>query len=324
MTRFTSLQGAIAMSISSATKSPKRVSFRRLGSFFRQYWFELILIAPLFIYVLGFTLLPVLQNIGLSFQQHYEGGNFPTLDSYKTLFGRYRFVEAFVNTITIALISVSMELILGLGVALMLSQNFRGRGLFRAIMLLPMGIPTVVAATNMRYIFASSGYFNEFLYDITTFLTRIGVMAEPFTGWNFLQKPLALIGVAISDMWKVTPLVMLILLAGLESIPRDLYEAAEVDGASIWQRFTRITLPLLRPAITSAVIIRGIDAFRIFVHPLALGVSGQVPVLASFAYNEYTNVHLTTSAAASTILLVMILVAVLAYLRLVGAREVMR
>jgi trehalose transport system permease protein len=117
---------------------------------------------------------------------------------------------------------------------------------------------------------------------------------------------------------------MLILLAGLEAIPRDLYEAAEVDGASVWQRFVNITLPLLRPAITSAVIIRGIDAFRIFVHPLALGVSGQVPVLASFAYNEYSSVHLTTSAAASTILLVMILIAVITYLRLVGAREVIR
>ena len=88
--------------------------------------------------------------------------------------------------------------------------------------------------------------------------------------------------------------------------------------------FFQITLPLLRPAITSAVIIRGIDAFRIFVHPLALGVAGQVPVLASFSYNEYTNVHLTTSAAASTILLLMILVAVIAYLKLVGAEEVVR
>lgn len=292
--------------------------------FLRRYWFELVLLTPLFLYVLGFTLLPVLQNIKLGFEQHYEGGGFPTLDSYITLFGRYRFTEAFTNTIVIALVGVSLELLAGLGVALMLSREFRGRGFFRAVMLLPMGIPTVVAATNMRYIFASSGYFNEVLYDISSFLTRIGIVSEPWPALNFLQEPLALFSVAVSDMWKVTPLVMLILLAGLEAIPRDLYEAAEVDGASVWQRFVNITLPLLRPAITSAVIIRGIDAFRIFVHPLALGVSGQVPVLASFAYNEYSSVHLTTSAAASTILLVMILIAVITYLRLVGAREVIR
>ncbi len=292
--------------------------------FLRKYKFELVLITPLLLYVLGFTLLPVIQNVALSFQQHYDGGSFPTLDSYQVLFSKYRFSEAFTNTIVISLVSVSLELILGLGVALMLSQKFRGRGLFRAIMLLPMGIPTVVAATNMRYIFGSSGYLNEFLFDISNILMKIGVVSEPFQRLNFLQEPLALISVAISDMWKVTPLVMLILLAGLEAIPRDIYEAAEVDGASLWQRFTGITLPLLRPAIASAVIIRGIDAFRIFVHPLALGVSGQVPVLASFAYNEYTNAHLTTSAAASTILLLMILIAVLSYLRLVGIEEVVR
>jgi trehalose transport system permease protein len=309
---------------SMAKRKSLQLNWGVILTFLKKYKFELVLITPLVLYVLGFTLVPVIQNVALSFQQHYEGGGFPTLDSYQVLFSRYRFEQAFVNTIVISLISVSLEILLGLGVALMLSQEFRGRGLFRAIMLLPMGIPTVVAATNMRYIFGSSGYLNEFLFDISNILMRIGVVNEPFPSLNFLQEPLALFGVAISDMWKVTPLVMLILLAGLEAIPREIYEAAEVDGASLWQRFFGITLPLLRPAITSAVIIRGIDAFRIFVHPLALGVSGQVPVLASFAYNEYTNAHLTTSAAASTILLLMILIAVLAYLRLVGTEEVVQ
>jgi trehalose transport system permease protein len=226
--------------------------------------------------------------------------------------------------VVISLVSVSLELLAGLSVALMLSQEFKGRGLFRAILLLPMGVPTVVAATNMRYLFATSGYVNEFLYDLSVPLARLGVISQPFEGLIFLQEPLALLTVAISDMWKVTPLVMLILLAGLEAIPRELYEAARVDGASRWQQFSQITLPLLRPAITSAVIIRGIDAFRIFVHPLALGVSGQVPVLTSFAYSEYSAVHLTTSAAASTILLIMILIAVIAYLRILGAEEAVR
>jgi trehalose transport system permease protein len=309
---------------SMARRKPVQLSLGEILTFLKKYKFELVLITPLLLYVLGFTLVPVIQNVALSFQQHYEGGGFPTLDSYQVLFSRYGFKQAFVNTIVISLVSVSLEMLLGLVVALMLSQEFRGRGLFRAIMLLPMGIPTVVAATNMRYIFGSSGYLNEFLFDISNILMRIGVVSEPFPTLNFLQEPLALLGVAISDMWKVTPLVMLILLAGLEAIPREIYEAAEVDGASLWQRFFGITLPLLRPAITSAVIIRGIDAFRIFVHPLALGVSGQVPVLASFAYNEYTNAHLTTSAAASTILLLMILIAVLAYLRLVGTEEVVQ
>ena len=143
-----------------ATKFPHGSVRRRFLTFLHYYWFELVLITPLMAYVLGFTLYPVLQNITLSFQEPYEGGGFPTLASYSRLLSEYRFGEAFVNTLVISLIGVSGELLLGLGVALMLSQKFKGRGVFRAIMLLPMGIPTVVAATNMRYIFSSSGYLD--------------------------------------------------------------------------------------------------------------------------------------------------------------------
>jgi trehalose transport system permease protein len=120
----------------------------------------------------------------------------------------------------------------------------------------------------------------------------------------------------------VTPLVMMILLAGLESIPRELYEAAEVDGASGWRRFRYITLPLVRPAITTAVVIRGIDAFRIFAHPMGLGVARTAPVLSTFAYYEYQRVYYTTSAATSTILLLMILVTVVLYVRFAGTEEI--
>jgi len=130
--------------------------------------------------------------------------------------------------------------------------------------------------------------------------------------------------VAMADAWKVTPLVMLILLAGLQAIPRELYEAARTDGAGLWQQFWRITLPLLRPALTMVFIIRGVDAFRIFALPLAL-VGRHLPVLSTFAYVEYLeygNPH--TSAASSTLLLVMILMTVGMYLRLAGPEEVVR
>jgi trehalose transport system permease protein len=297
-------------------------SWHNLIDFIRRYKFELVLITPLFIYVLGLTLLPVLQNVAYGFQQPHQGGGFPTLKSYQELFAQYRFKDALFNTLIIAFLSVSLEMVVGMGVALMLKQNFKGRGIFRAIVLLPMGIPAIVAATNMRYLFASSGYINEILYDFSNLLVRFGMLSQPFEKLDFLQNPLALYTIVVADMWKVLPLVTLILLAGLESIPGDLYEAAEVDGASVLQQFFSITLPLLLPAITSAVVIRGIDAFRIFVLPLAMGVSGEVPVLSSFAYNEYADGHLTISAAASTILLVIILVSVTIYLRLAGTEEV--
>jgi trehalose transport system permease protein len=284
----------------------------RARGFFKRHWFEIVLITPLFVYVFGTTLLPVFASILLGFQNPPRGGGFPSLESYKLVLQDYQFVSAFTNTLIVTFMGVSMELVLGLVVAMMMARRFRGRGIFRAVMLLPLGIPVVVAASNMRYIFLSSGYLNEALMDLS-------LIAQPI---DWLKDPLALFTVALSDMWKVTPLVMLILLAGLESIPSELYEAAEVDGASVWQRFRGITLPLLKPAITSAVVIRGIDAFRIFAHPMGLGVGRTVPVLSTFGYYEYQRVYYTTSAATSTILLVMILVAVVLYIRLAGTEEI--
>jgi trehalose transport system permease protein len=234
------------------------------------------------------------------------------LESYRLVIQDYQFVSAFTNTLIVTFTSVSLELVLGLIVAMMMARPFRGRGVFRAVMLLPLGIPVVVAASNMRYIFLSSGYLNQALMDLN-------LISQPI---DWLAEPLALFTVAISDMWKVTPLVMLILLAGLESIPTELYEAAQVDGAGVWHRFRYVTLPLLKPAITSAVVIRGIDAFRIFAHPMGLGVGRTVPVLSTFGYYEYQRVYYSTSAATSTILLVMILVTVVLYIRLAGTEEI--
>ncbi|MGB3904475.1 MAG: sugar ABC transporter permease [Anaerolineae bacterium] len=284
----------------------------RARDFVRRHRFEIVLISPLFLYVFGTTLIPVFASILLGFQEPPRGGAFPSLDSYKLVVQNYQFASAFTNTLIITFMSVSLEMVLGLMVAMMMARPFEGRGIFRAIILLPLGIPVVVAASNMRYIFLSSGYLNEALIDLN-------LITQPI---DWLADPLALLTVAISDMWKVTPLVMLILLAGLESIPRELYEAAQVDGSNVWQRFRYITLPLLRPAITSAVVIRGIDAFRIFAHPMGLGVGRTVPVLSTFGYYEYQRVYYTTSAATSTILLVMILVAVVLYIRLAGTEEI--
>jgi trehalose transport system permease protein len=275
----------------------------RVRGFLKRHRFEIVLITPLFLYVFGMTLVPVFASILLGFQEPPRGGGFPSLESYRLVFQDYQFVSAFTNTLIITFASVGMELVLGLAVAMMMARPFRGRGIFRAIMLLPLGIPVVVAASNMRYIFLSSGYLNEILIDLS-------LISQPI---DWLKHPMALFTVALSDMWKVTPLVMLILLAGLESIPRELYEAAEVDGAGFW---------LLRPAITSAVVIRGIDAFRIFAHPMGLGVGRTVPVLSTFGYYEYQRVYYTTSASTSTILLVMILVAVILYIRIAGTEEI--
>ena len=196
-----------------------------------------------------------------------------------------------------------------------LAGRFRAQGLVRVLLLMPLGVPTIVAASTMRYVFGMVGYLNEVLYRL-----RLLTLPIDWTGSRWL----ALATVAVADAWKVTPLVMLILLAGLQAIPRDIYEAARTDGASSWQQFWRITLPLLRPALTMAFIVRGVDAFRIFALPLAL-VGRHLPVLSTLAYVEYLeygNQH--TAAASSTLLLAMILITIGAYLRLAGPGEVLR
>jgi trehalose transport system permease protein len=273
---------------------------------------DVLFLAPLTLYVLGLTLWPVLSTIALSFQDR-RTGSFPTLANYQDVIGHFEFWDAFYNTLFITIVGLGLELCLGLAMALCLSIPFRGRGLARALMLIPLGIPTIVSAANMRYIFGTVGYLNETLY-------QLGLLEIPIDWASGGTR--TLMTVVAADLWKVTPLVMLILLAGLESIPGDLYEAAVTDGAGAWQQFRYVTLPLLKPAITAALIIRGIDAFRIFALPLAL-VGRSTPVLSTYAYFEYVDYQNPyTSAASATILLVMILATTIAYLKIAGPEEV--
>src|SRR5690606_11092304 len=126
--------------------------------------------------------------------------------------------------------------------------------------------------------------------------------------------------IALADLWKTIPLVVLILLAGLESIPGDVYEAAGIDGAGGWQKFWHHTIPLLMPSITMALILRAIDAFRIF--DIAMVLGGQaIPVMSSFVYSDYRAGNTNTAAAAAVILLMMIVVFVIAYIFLVERRS---
>ena len=157
-------------------------------------------------------------------------------------------------TVKFTLITVSIELVLGLIIALVVNSGFKGRGVMRAVMLVPWAIPTVVAAQMWKW-----------MYDDV-----FGVVNDAFVRLNIIDRPVAwiseqpLAAVAAVDIWKTTPFVALLLLAGLQVIPHELYEAADVDGASKWNQFWRITLPLLVPAILVTLIFRTLDALRVF------------------------------------------------------------
>lgn len=275
----------------------------------RKYKLEIAMVLPFTAYILYFMLTPVVQSIWYSFVE--EGTRTLTLDNYRDVINQSTFNEAFTNTLGITAIGVSLEMLLGMGIAVMLSRQFRGRGIFRTIVLLPLGVPTLVAGAAMLYFVGFNGYLNRILIDLNIIDMPIYWQES---GWK------GMLSIALADVWKALPLVVLILLAGLEGIPEDVYEAAGIDGANGWQKFIHHTLPLLMPSITMALILRSIDAFRIF--DIAMVLAGQsVPVMSSFVYFEYAARNINVASAAAVILLLMIAVWVILYMFLVERRS---
>jgi trehalose/maltose transport system permease protein len=166
------------------------------------------------------------------------------------------FKNAVIETIKFTVITVSFEFALGLIIALVVNSKFKGRGLMRAVMLVPWAIPTVVAAKMWQWMLDDTyGVINDLAMKLHLISHPHAWIADPST---------ALASVSAVDIWKTTPFVALLLLAGLQVIPQDLYEAAAVDGANAFQQFMRITLPLLLPAILVTLIFRTLDALRVF------------------------------------------------------------
>jgi trehalose transport system permease protein len=313
------LSDDVAVGLQTGAPTRPRTGVRR---WLRKHAFEVALATPLVVYILVLTLAPIVDTFRLSFSGP-RGGEFPTLATYQDVFDQEVFRTAIKNTVVVALLSLALELSIGLGVALTLNARFRGQGLVRTLVLVPLGVPTIVSGAVMLLIFSRSGYLNSLLFWVSDVVSLL-----PGLDWNF--KPLAwpvaggwrtLFTIAVADMWKVLPVVTLIFLAGLQSIPDDVYEAASVDGATRWQRFTRITLPMLVPFITMALILRAIDAFRIF--ELALVLAGRIePVLATYIADRYlppTNDPFT-SAAGAVVLFAVIMIFIVAYLRFVARR----
>ena len=160
------------------------------------------------------------------------------------------------NTVRFSVVSVFFETVFGLAVALVLNTEFRGRGIVRAAVLIPWAIPTIVSARMWSWMLNDQfGFINDVLFNLGIISSRIAWTANPDT---------AMTAVLIVDIWKTTPFMALLILAGLQMVPRDIYEAARIDGVHPIKVFFRVTLPLVRPAIMVAVIFRALDALRIF------------------------------------------------------------
>jgi multiple sugar transport system permease protein len=213
----------------------------------------LVLLALVFIYpiVRAFWLSLFTQNLGTELQPVFAG-----LGNFGRMVGDGRFWQSFGNTTLFTVVSVAIEMVLGMGVALVLHQSFRGRGVVRAIALLPWALPTAVMALAWAWI------FNDQYGVLNDLLMRLGLIQQPI---NWLGEPnLAIAALIAADVWKTTPFISIILLAGLQSISQDLYEAHAIDGATPWQSFRQITLPLLMPQLLIALLFRLAQAFGIF------------------------------------------------------------
>jgi len=235
-----------------------------------------LFLAPALFVLAGITLYPVLHVFWLSLHRRlliFDLSRFVGWENYLYLVRDPRFLNALGNTAYFTTLSVLLELLLGLAIALLLNRHFRGKGLMRTIILIPWAIPTVVSARMWEWLYNPDfGLLNHLL----------GIQI------NWLGSPFLALNAAVAmDVWKTTPFVALLLMAGLQTIPRDLYGAARIDGASPRTAFFRITLPLLMPVIVVTLLFRTLDAFRVFDAVYVLtggGPANSTETLSIYAY----------------------------------------
>ncbi len=237
---------------------------------------------------------------------------FVGLDNYIDALGSSDFWGAWTTTIVFTAISVTLELVIGLAMALVMHAAFRGRALLRAVVLVPWAILTVVTAITWRTIFEPElGFVN----------TMLDALSLPGGDVVWLgEEGYALAVMILADVWKTSPFMALLLLAGLQGIPAELHDAAKVDGAGTWQRFRNITLPLLVPAITVALIFRSLDALRIFDLPYILtrGANG-TETLSLIAQEELvTNRNTGFGSALSVLTFLTVMGISFLYIRFMG------
>jgi multiple sugar transport system permease protein len=279
-------------------------------------WFVL----PSLFLVSLFSIYPILDSARLSFYRMilmlpWLGEKFVGLENYADLAIDPVALASLGVTLLFVGVTAALEVLVGAGMALLLNESFRGRGLVRAAVLVPWAIPTVVSSQMWRYIFNDRyGLFNFLIFGRDT-SRYLAPLAEPW---------LARAAIIFADVWKTSSFAALIILAGLQTIPDELYEAAEVDGASAWQKLRRITLPLVKPALLLALLFRTIDAFKVFDLVFVMtqgGPADATNVLQFYGYKKiFAEGMIGYGSAISVGVFFISLALALLYIRLIGAR----
>jgi trehalose/maltose transport system permease protein len=279
-----------------------------------------LLVLPSLLVVALVALYPLIQTFRLSFTNTRLASarepRFVGLDNYQSLLTEEAFRNTIWHTVVFTVSSVALETVLGLAIALVIHSNFRGRGGVRTAMLVPWAIPTVVSASMWQWMYHDVfGVVNDLLVNRLHILDqKVAWLANPAT---------ALPAIIAVDVWKTTPFMALLLLAGLQLIPGDVYEASTVDGATKVQQFWQITLPLLRPALLVALIFRTLDAFRVFdVIYVMKQFAPETMTVAVYARQQLIDLaRLGRGSAAAVIIFICIFIFVILYTRLVKVEE---
>jgi ABC-type sugar transport system permease subunit len=276
-----------------------------------------LLVTPVLVLLLAVTGYPLVYNIWNSL--HFDNlsyGNLPHrwvgLSNYTSMFKSSEWVSALERTLVFTLVTIVFDVVVALALALMLHRKFRGRGFLRAAVLVPWAVPTVVSAMLWKTMFdPRAGFVDYFLAAFHPAWAGLAwVNADVWRSWA---------AIFIADSWKNIPFVAIILLAGLQVIPNDVYEAAKMDGASWWQSFRKVTLPMLKPALSVALIFRTLQALLVFdvVYILTGGGPGNSTETLSFlSYNTFIiNTDFGEGGAQSVMLVVLALAVSFVYVR---------
>lgn len=280
-----------------------------------------LLLSPVLLLLALVVAVPALRVLLLGFTRTELADGVVTswagLATHARTLGDGRFLSALRNTALFTFLSVLLEVTLGTALALLLDRSFRGRGALRAVVLVPWALPTSVMALAWAWIFHDTfGMANDLLLRLGLIETPVAWLAQPGT---------AMAALVVADAWKTTPFVALILLAGLQGVPREVQEAARVDGAGAFARFRRITLPLLLPSIVVATLFRSIQAWGAFDVVWVMtggGPGGSTETLALYAYQSwfrYLDFGYGAAVAVQGMLVALLLAAVV--VRLASRRE---
>lgn len=292
----------------------------KLSILARERLFGAFLLIPCFLFVIVFAFYPIGYSLFLSFHKIILGlpslgQPFIGLDNYRELLQDRIALHSLVNTLIFVFTTTFFEILFGLIIALVINKYFMGRGLVRAAILVPWAVPTVVSSQMWRFIFNDKyGLLNYMFFGSDT---------SAYTAW-LAHPSTAFAAIVVADVWKTSSFAGLLILAGLQLIPDELYEAAKIDGASAWQQFRKITLPLIKPALLIALLFRTMDAFRVFDLVFVMtqgGPADSTNVLQFYGYKKIFAEGLMGYGSTISVLVFMITFVIsLIYIRVIGAR----